>query len=281
MLSRQSTRGKEKVQMQKNSTVFISKSVSDVFYHMKNVSEIQILAGCTQTRAVAEKSVSLREIPELNIVEKKERFIEFGSAVTISRMISIGGQKLPHVLAEALETIATEPVRNMGTLGGNICAQDTRHTLWAPLAVLNARLEMKSQNETIFIPFNRFTSVPEKHILTKVRIPLDEWEVEIFKRVGPSSIITPLSAGFAFLVDTQRGMIANIRIAYAGRMFFYSPEFENRIIGTRLPLSEKTTDLLIAEADALYDKQNTGDGCSPILKAQFLNLLRNSFEQLM
>lgn len=267
--------------MQKNNTVFISKSVSDVFYHMKNVSEIQILAGCTQTRSITEKSVSLREIPELNTVEKKERFIEFGSAVTISKMISIGGQKLPHVLSEALETIATEPVRNMGTLGGNICAKDTRHTLWAPLAALNARLELKGQNETLYIPFSKFTEMPKKHILTKVRIPLDEWKVEIFKRVGPSSIITELSAGFAFLAGTQRGMIANIRISYAGKMFFYSPEFENRIIGTRLPLSEKTIDLLIAEADAIYDSQNNENGCNPILKAQFLNLLRNSFEQLM
>ena len=118
-------------------------------------------------------------------------------------------------------------------------------------------------------------------ILTKVRIPLDEWEVEIFKRVGPSNTINELSASFAFLADTQHGMIAKIRIAFAGKVFFYSPEFENRIIGTRLPLSAKTIDDLIDNAKKIFVEQNTITDSELILKAQFLNLLRNAFEQLM
>lgn len=75
-------------------------------------------------------------------------------------------------------------------------------------------------------------------------------------------------------------MIANIRVVFAGNTVFYSPEFENKIIGTRLPLTEKMIDSLIEEAKTVYKTEKTFENEDPIIKAQFLNLLRNSFEQL-
>jgi len=100
--------------MPKSKTVFISKTLSDVFYHIKSVNEIQLLAGCTQLKKIQDKSVSLRMIPELNIIDRKERHIEFGSAVSIANVILTGGQKLPVVLAKALKSIGTEQIKNIG-----------------------------------------------------------------------------------------------------------------------------------------------------------------------
>ena len=128
--------------MPKSKTVFISKTLSDVFYHIKSVNEIQLLAGCTQLKKIQDKSVSLRMIPELNIIDKKERHIEFGSAVSIANMILLGGQKLPTVLAKALKSIGTEQIKNIATLGGNICAKDFKYTLWAPLLALKIRMKL-------------------------------------------------------------------------------------------------------------------------------------------
>ena len=53
-------------------------------------------------------------IPELNIIDRKERHIEFGSAVSIANVILTGGQKLPVVLAKALKSIGTEQIKNIG-----------------------------------------------------------------------------------------------------------------------------------------------------------------------
>ena len=75
-------------------------------------------------------------------------------------------------------------------------------------------------------------------------------------------------------------MITNIRIVFAGNKVFYSPEYENKIIGTRLPFSEKMIDSLIEEAKNVYKTEKIFEGEPQIIKAQFLNLLRNSFEQL-
>ncbi|MCQ2242500.1 FAD binding domain-containing protein [Treponema sp.] len=268
--------------MQKNKTVLISKKLADVLFHFKNTNEVQLLAGCTGTEIenLKEKSVSIRAIPELTTIDRHERYIEYGSAVTISKMISSGTGKLPEFLLEALLSIGTEQIRNIATIGGNICAKGIKHTLWAPLLALNARLEIKDSSDTKIIQFNKFEGVQEKELLTKIRIPLEEWDIQIFRRIGPTNKLTPLSASFTFLVETQRGMIANIKVVFAGNTVFYSPEFENRIIGTRLPLSEKMIDSLIEEAKVVYKNEKTFENESPIIKAQFLNLLRNSFEQL-
>ena len=89
MQSPKNMQEREKVQMPKSKTVFISKTLSDVFYHIKSVNEIQLLAGCTQLKKIQDKSVSLRMIPELNIIDRKERHIEFGSAVSIANVKKI------------------------------------------------------------------------------------------------------------------------------------------------------------------------------------------------
>ncbi|WP_407399391.1 FAD binding domain-containing protein [Treponema sp.] len=268
--------------MPRNKTVLISNKLTDVLFHFKNTDELQLIAGCTGTdlNTLKEKSVSIRTVPELNSIERHERYIEYGAAVTISKVISSGAGRLPSFLIEALMSIGTEQIRNIATIGGNICAKGIKHTLWAPLLALNARLEIKDSNETRIVQFNKFEGVPEKNLLTKVRIPLEEWDIQIFRRIGPSNTLSPLSASFTFLVETQRGMIANIRVVFAGNTVFYSPEFENKIIGTRLPLSEKMIDGLIEEAKIVYKEEKTFENEPPIVKAQFLNLLRNSFEQL-
>jgi len=273
-----------------NQTVFIAKTLSDVFYHVNSVSGLQILGGCTYEDTIEEKSLTVRNIPELASFEKRERYIDFGPAVTLSEMLSIGRNKMPAILYDALLTIATPSVRNLATLGGNICggtysAQNSgqgtqKLTLFVPLLALDARLELRNQNETRYVPFSKFNGVPTGFVLTKIRVPVDEWEIAIYRRVGPSNIISPLSAGFAFLADTQKNILTNIRIAFAGPIVFRSQELENKVIGTRLPLSERTIQMLVDESDTLYDETVDSKNTKPILKAQFLNLLRYSLEQL-
>ena len=267
--------------MQKNKIAFISNTLSDVFYHLSSVSGVQLLAGCTQIDKIADKSVSLRTVPELTAIEKRELYAQFGSAVPLSRLIALGDQKLPKVLLDALKTIATPQVRNVATLGGNICAKEVKGTLWAPLLALNAKLEIKTPNETLYVPFSKFDGIKEKQVLVNVRVPLEEWEIEVFHRLGPSKTRNDYSAGFVFLAKTQRGVISAIRIVLAGSVLFFSPEFENRIVGTKLPLPEKTLLSLINDAKKLFAVQNRKIDYEVILRAQFLNLLRNSFEQLM
>lgn len=264
-----------------NEKVLLTRNVADIFYHLNNQNRLQILGGCTRVNLIDESSITVRSIPELTQIEKKERSIDFGPAVTLEQMLSLGRTNMPCVLFEALQTIATFSVRNLATLGGNICAEGQKLTLWAPLLALDAKLEVKkSISDSKLISFSAFSGIPQKSVLAKIKVPLDDWEIAIFRRVGPSGIITEASASFVFLADTQKDIIANIRIVYAGLLVFHSRELENKIIGSKLPLSHNQIALWITEAEERYDFLASGTIAKSILKDQFLNLLRYSFEQL-
>jgi CO/xanthine dehydrogenase FAD-binding subunit len=263
-----------------NQTILIAKNLSDVFYHVKSTDTLQIFGGGTDTEQLQEKALTIRAIPELKGFDRHEHFIDFGPAITLSEMIAIGRTNQPAILYDALESIATPTIRNIATLGGNICAEGIKHTLWAPLLALDTRLEFRTQNEVKYIQMREFTEIPHGFVLTKVRVPTEVWEVAIFKRIGPSHLIANDSASFVFLADTDQSILANIRIVLTGNTVFRSLELENRIIGARLPLSQKTRETFIEQASLQFDQLVPERETKTIMKIQFLNLVRYSVGQL-
>lgn len=270
-----------------NSKVFFAQNLSDTLYQLDNTKNIVVLAGCSQadmtktseTVPMPETSLIIRSVPELQTIDRHERFIDFGAAVTFSQILSETQHKLPPLLYETVSSIATPLVRNLATIGGNICCPNRKMTLYAPLLALDVRLELRSSEETISVPLTKFTGIPENSLLTKIRIPLDEWEVGIFKRVGPSNLITNESASFTFLADSQKSILTDLRISFCGVMCLRDRELENRLIGSRLPLSQKQIGSMIEAAGVAFDKVATVETDS-ILKDQFLNLLFYSLQQL-
>lgn len=304
MLLQTNTSGKEEKMSFKNMAY--AKNLSEVFYQLKNNQELQIIGGCTSLKELPDSSLSIRNIPELKNIEKRERFFDFGAAVTLSDILYLGKKNLPPLIFDAVHTIATHTIRNLATIGGNICAEDCayRHTLYAPLLALDAKLEFQKNNETEIIPLTKFNGIPqtiplaklkslkegessakinityEKSILTKIHIPAEEWDVEIFKRLGPSHVIDEQSASFAFLANSQKGKLSNLRIAFAGHIQFRNQKLENKLIGANLPLADKDINDLLSEIEIEFDKASAEATKSPMLKKQFLNLVRYSLEQL-
>ncbi|MCR5217338.1 FAD binding domain-containing protein [Treponema sp.] len=266
--------------MQKNnSSVLMASNLADVFFHIKSVSNLQILGGCTYIKQLKEKSLCVKFIDELSMIEKRERYIDFGPSLTLSQIIQIKRANLPAVLYDSLTTIASESVRNLATFGGSICACDPKIMIWSPLLALDARLEFRNQNETKYIPFTKYTGVPKGMLLTKIRIPIEDWDVQIFRRTGPSSFLNDFSAGFTFLASTQKDLITNTHITFAGNTVFRSTELENKIIGAHIPLTSRFIVDVVKTAQSLIEKNEECSKMKPILKQQFLNLIQYSLEQ--
>ena len=244
------------------------------------MQRVQLLGGCTQTDEYHDKVISIRNINELKAIDKRERYIDIGPAATLSEIYSMGRANIPPVLYDAIGSISTEQVRNIATLAGNICANGQKQTLFAPLLALDARIEIKSAGLTKYIPFTKFTKIPESFVITKIRIPLNDWEVSVFRRTGPVGRISEQSASFVFLLDSENDLIVNLKIAFAGVPVFRSRELENKLIGARLPLSEKTIETFLESAKKLSEPVFTESHADPILKNQFLNLLNYELELL-
>ena len=268
--------------MASSKTFFYAKNLADVFYQMKTISDLSIVGGCTTfaEKPLPEKSLSVRDIPELKIIDKHERYIDFGAAVTIADIEALGEANLPSTLHSALSTIANPSVRNIATIGGNVCADDFYHTIYAPLLALDARLEFQSGEETIFRTISRFERIPKGTLLAKIRLPTEEWEVSVFRRLGPKDEINRFSAGFVFLANSQKNQISDLRIAMAGSFKFRDIDLENKLIGAHLPLSQAAISSFLLETETAFEKAIKGENVEPILKRQFKSLVNYSLEQL-
>ena len=269
-------------------TVFTDDTtLNTVCDHIRNVANLQVFGGCTQNNTLPEKSLTIKNVNELSIIEKKERYIEFGPGVTLGRILQLGRNNIPEILYDAIESIATVPIRNIATIGGNICAsmgqQNFKQTLWAPLTALGAILEIKNvqksnKTDVKHIPFTQFTELDKGTIITKIKVPLYTWDISIFRRLGPSHYITAESASFAFLAEIQKDILVDLRIIFAGPiMLNLNDIITQSLTGIKLPLKEKQINTFIEMAAEKYDKMYAEEGINPIIKAQLLNLLKNSF----
>ena len=263
------------------STILLAKNIQELIYQLNINSGLQVVGGCSLIQPIPEKFISTFNNPELTTIERHERYIDIGAGATISDILELGQNHLPYIFYEALNSIATPIIRNTATIGGNICAEGHKHTLFAPLMALDAKLEFQNSQGIETIPIQNFKKVPEKSVLTRIRVPIITPEVSVFRRLGPEHSITPQSASFAFAADTENNNLNYVRIAFAGPFTFRSKSFENTLIGYRLPLVLKDIDYIQDKIEAEFKIAATDQMLSETVKQQFLNLVRFSFEQLM
>ena len=254
--------------LNKYTTVYHAASVSEVQMILKNITGVSIVAGCTEiarrqtgrTLHLSANVLALARVPELCTTSKTERYLEFGPCVTLNTILQIGKKNIPEVLYEAVRTIGNPGIRSIATLGGNIAAKGQRLSTFAPLLALDTQLEIRTAFDAFWIPMSRYFSNTgrEQHksaeFISRIRIPTETWDISNYTRISRSGIITGTTAGFAFLAKSQKNILADIRIAYAGKFFFRKREFENLMIGRSLPLSEKDIIVLMDKAELFFDK---------------------------
>lgn len=260
-------------------TILYAKNTYELIKLLSNNPGIQIVGGCTQLDTLPDKFVSTHNIKELSQIERHEHYIDVGPAATLSDLLNVGSH-LPPILTEALISIANPLVRNIATVGGNICSNDHQYTLFAPLMALDAKLEFKNQNEVRFENIRNFHGIPDGFILANIRIPLVDAELSIFRRIGHENRITAKTASFAFIADTEKNALLKVHLAFAGPFAFHSKDFENAMIGRRLPLTQRDVNEIEDLVRSEFEKVCEGQMITDVMKQQFLNLARYSFEQL-
>ncbi|MCQ2572307.1 MAG: FAD binding domain-containing protein [Treponema sp.] len=262
-------------------TVFYAKNIDALLFQTKTAQNLEIVGGCTRIEQIPQKFISVKKIPELCKIERHERYIDVGPGVTLSELLNLGQNHLPKVLYQAILTVANPNVRNLATIGGNILETNQKLTLYAPLLALDAKLEFESSSDKRIITMQNFKTIPEGYILKNIQIPFTDGDISIFKRTGPEHSIDENSASFAFIAETERNTISQISLAYAGPFAFRNKDFENSIIGLRLPLSKNTVEEIQRSAKEKFTEAARDIMMNDVMRQQFLNLVRYAFEQLM
>jgi carbon-monoxide dehydrogenase medium subunit len=123
------------------------------------------------------------------------------------------------VLSEASKEMATVQIRNMATIGGNVCNASPAADMAPPLLVINARMVIANSLGTRTVPIEEFftgaklTIMGPNEVLTEIRaddMPPDNRIVFLkFKRTAADLAI----ASVAVMIRRQNGICKDARVA--------------------------------------------------------------------
>lgn len=204
--------------------------------------------------------ISLQNIDELSRVSRTERYIELGATCSLSQIGDIGSPHIPEALIAALESVGPTWVRNLATIGGNVCTSTPVLTLVPVLQLMDARLELRRQGHSRWLPIGRFhpveggTALRESEVLTRVRLPIASWNVQVFRKFGQETDPRPESLTFCGVARTGKGVLQDFRFVFStgGSLVIRNREIEAEIVGRKIPIADREYDVLFGAMDELY-----------------------------
>ena len=216
----------------KSFDYFSPKSLSDALELLQaGNSETRILAGgqslipSPKLRSLSLKRViDITGIEELNYTRREERVFRIGALTTNATLESDKEVESSFpILREAAGQIADPLVRNMGTIGGNLCHADPVNDLPAVMLALNATIVATSKEGTRRINADSFfidsfkTALAPGEILTEVEIPVAEGKIgNAYRKVKRGSGGFSIAGVGSNLSAADDGTVSNCRIAMTG-----------------------------------------------------------------
>ncbi|HZK53883.1 MAG TPA: xanthine dehydrogenase FAD-binding subunit XdhB [Desulfosporosinus sp.] len=128
--------------------------------------------------------LSLRKIKSLEVIRKAEDgTMVIGAMATFARVFKdpILQERIP-ILTEAAISMGGPQIRNVATIGGNVCSGATSGDSATSLFVLNARLKLVGMNGERVVPIQEFYLGPGKvalkpgEVLTEILISPEDYQ---------------------------------------------------------------------------------------------------------
>jgi CO/xanthine dehydrogenase FAD-binding subunit len=239
-----------------------------------------------QTIALPPVLFSLDKFEELHKISRTERFLEIGAMVKLSRILDLG-KIVPAVLLHCLRGIAGPPLRNIATIGGNICFPHRRLDSAAALCALDAQFELRTAQSVRWISAARFFAMPSQgslnpkyalnkvshEILTRIRVPFDIWDYSAYQKFDGEKSQSRVAV---FLAKTQKNILRDISIIYKTDIIWRDRNSESILIGKALPLSRRITADFIAHWGSVLKREDIDEPS----KAEMINFIRTNVYNL-
>jgi len=225
--------------------------------------------------------LSLDKIEEMRRITRSERYLEIGAMVRLSRIIEL--RKFgPGVLVHCLRNIAGPQLRNMATIGGNVCGHLDCVTAFT---ALDAQYELRSAQSSRWITAARFSPEPgpgalgQREILSRIRVPLDNWDYSAYKKFAVQSSTTGAGRNAVFLAMAQKNVLTDMRIiCKASDRILRDRDSEIFLVGKRLPLTRRIAAVFVGRwENFLRDAGNVDE----LSGKEFVNFIEANVENLV
>jgi len=236
--------------------VYLPATLEAVFEILSREPSARLFAGGTdllvRSSAVRRNEgllVCLERVEGLSGVSESDGAVRIGASTTHGALMvsALVEERFP-LLREAVRHIGAPAVRNMGTIGGNICTASPAGDSLPPLYILDAKVELRSAKKERRMPLSGFISGPgltaldPGEVLTAVWIDKDQgFNFHHFEKVGQrkAMAISVASMAFAARLDGD-GIVVRARCALGSvaPKVFTSQVLDDFFAGK--PLNEET-----------------------------------------
>lgn len=160
----------------------------------------------------------LNKVPEMKRIVQDEKYIRFGAACTFTEILE--NDLSPALLKEAVAQIAAPAIRNLGTVGGNICNGSPKADSALIFFVTDSKLRLVSSKGERLIPINEFyigrnkTSLQNDELLAEILMSKTVLSPYYYKKVGARNALAISRVSFAGILNIKNEKILNCRTAF-------------------------------------------------------------------
>jgi len=246
--------------------VLLPRSLNDLWAMMRDLPDAALYAGGTDLLVkIRSGSIQPKGLICLERIEALKGVVDHGDRVVIraatpfSQLLQESAitSHLP-VLAKAIACLGSPLIRNMGTIGGNICTASPAGDTLAPLYALNAKVELASETGVRSLPIGQFILGPGQtlletgEILSAIHVEKPHPEaIQHFEKVGRRNALACSLASMAAILRLSDGgivMAASLAWGSVGPTVITCTEAADRLIGRPLSMDRLT------EAAAIVQK---------------------------
>jgi CO/xanthine dehydrogenase FAD-binding subunit len=118
--------------------------------------------------------LDLSRLEELRAIGREDGQVRIGAGVTYEALIAGVAAELP-ALAVAARTVGSPPIRNRGTIGGNLGTASPAGDCHPPLLASGAEIELASATASRTVPVDEFFLAPKTSVLRADELISSVW----------------------------------------------------------------------------------------------------------
>ena len=258
---------------------FEPKSLSEALELLdKFGKEGRILAGGTDLivqmkirRKTPKYVINIKKIPGLAFIRMDDDGLRIGAATKLRALEKSGVvRRYYQALYEAIKSMASVQIRNMGTIGGNLCNASPAADTAPPLMIYEAKLKLISKKGERLVPVTKFFKGPgitvcePNELLLEIIIPkppTERFGSKFIKIARTSMDLAKVNVAVAIKLSDDMKSIEDVKIAlgsvaptpiraYSAEDFLKGKEFIEENV-------EKAAEIASAETKPITDVRST------------------------
>jgi aerobic carbon-monoxide dehydrogenase medium subunit len=237
--------------------------------------------------------IDLEPLRELRALQRRGDGISIGAMTTIHNLSSAPKVRpaIP-ILSQAASKVGSTAIRNLGTIGGNLCHNEPGADLPPALLVLNAEVELRNRNKTRKVPLPDFfrgyfeTTIAPNELLCSVEIPAlpDRASAIYLKHAISSEDLAIASAAVLVIADErQPRKPREVRIGLGGvaPVPFRANKAESALRGALLNEAaiREAGEIASSEAEPMTDPHGSADYRRKMVKVLVRRAISAALEQ--